>query len=218
MRFGTSFVRTHVDVDTDAGLSSIEGVRAAAERLADKVTVEIVAFPQSGLLVRPGTVELLDAAMSEGADLVGGIDPAGFDRDPVGHLNAVFGVAERHAARVDIHLHDRGELGAWELELIAERTKALGMEQRVTVSHAFALATVNERRQSELVDLLATSGISVATAVPITVPMIPLSALHTAGVQVGVGNDGIRDLWSPYGNGDLLERAMLMASRCGFTP
>ena len=62
-----------------------------------------------------------------GADLVGGIDPCAFDRDPVAHLDAVFGLAERHQVGVDIHLHEAGELGAFTFELIAERVAALGM-------------------------------------------------------------------------------------------
>ena len=77
---GTSHIRSHVDVDTVAGLDSLHGVMEAREAFADRVAVELVAFPQSGLLVRPGTAELLEAAVRAGADLVGGLDPAGFDQ------------------------------------------------------------------------------------------------------------------------------------------
>jgi cytosine/adenosine deaminase-related metal-dependent hydrolase len=70
----------------------------------------LVAFPQSGLLVRPGTAELLEAAVRAGAELVGGLDPAGFDHQPVEHLDAIFAIAGRHGCGLDIHLHDGGEL------------------------------------------------------------------------------------------------------------
>ena len=88
-------MRTHVDVDVEIGLAGIEGVLEARERLAGRIDVQIVAFPQSGLLVRPGTAELLDRAIEAGADLVGGLDPAGFDGDPVGHLDVIFEIADR---------------------------------------------------------------------------------------------------------------------------
>jgi cytosine/creatinine deaminase len=134
---GTSHIRSHVDVDPAAGLDSLEGVMEARAAFADQVSVELVAFPQSGLLVRPGTVELLEAAVRAGAELVGGLDPAGFDRRPVEHLDAIFGVADRHGCGLDIHLHDGGELGAFTIELIVERTAALGLAGKVTISHAF---------------------------------------------------------------------------------
>ncbi len=215
VRHGTSFIRSHVDVDTEAGLSSVAGVAAAARRMADQVNVEIVAFPQSGLLRRPGTADMLEQAIKEGAQVIGGIDPAGFDQDPVRHLDVIFGIAARHGVPVDIHLHDPGELGAWEIELIAERTRVLGLAGQVTISHAFALATVPERRQGQLADLLAARGVNIATAAAAAYPMIPVGILTRAGVTVGLGNDGIRDLWSPFGSGDMLERAMIVAQRCG---
>jgi cytosine/adenosine deaminase-related metal-dependent hydrolase len=108
---GTSHIRSHVDVDTAAGLDSLHGVLEARDAFAGRVDVELVAFPQSGLLHRPGTAELLEAAVRAGADLVGGLDPAGFDHRPVEHLDTVFGIAGRHGCGLDIHLHDGGELG-----------------------------------------------------------------------------------------------------------
>jgi cytosine/adenosine deaminase-related metal-dependent hydrolase len=63
---GTTHIRTHVDVDTDAGLAHIEGVLATRDELTDLVTIQIVAFPQSGMLVRPGTAELLEEVIKLG--------------------------------------------------------------------------------------------------------------------------------------------------------
>ena len=76
-----------------------------------------------------------------GADLVGGLDPAGFDNDVKGQLDIVFGLAEAFGKGIDIHLHDGGETGAAELRDIAERTIAAGLQGRVAVSHAFALGS-----------------------------------------------------------------------------
>ena len=110
---GTTYVRTHTDVVTDHGLAGVEAVWAAQERLGGRVTIEQVAFPQYGVLADPGTAELLDEALRNGVEVIGGIDPAGADRDPVRHLDIVFALAERHGAGIDIHLHDGGSLGTW---------------------------------------------------------------------------------------------------------
>src|ERR671911_141063 len=83
---------------------------ALREEYRDRLTMQLVAFPQSGVLSAPGTVELLGAAIREGADLVGGLDPISFDGDLDGHLDAIFGVADHHGVGLDIHLHDPGEM------------------------------------------------------------------------------------------------------------
>jgi cytosine deaminase len=212
---GTSHIRSHVDVDTAAGLDSLHAVMEARAAFAGRVSVELVAFPQSGLLVRPGTAELLEAAVQAGADLVGGLDPAGFDQRPVEHLDTIFAIADRHGRGLDIHLHDGGELGAFTLDLIIERARVLGLAGKVTVSHAFALAEVPPPRLERLVEGLAGQRISLTTVAPGNRPPLPLARLRAAGVAVGLGCDGIRDLWSPWGDGDLLARAALLAWRAG---
>jgi cytosine/creatinine deaminase len=105
--------------------------------------VDIVAFPQSGLLRRPGTLELMDEAMKAGSDVVGGLDPCAIDRDPKGHLRRRCSrCAQKYGKALDIHLHEPGEMGAFSIELIFERTRALGHEgSGVTVSHAFCLGS-----------------------------------------------------------------------------
>src|SRR5690606_7051045 len=143
---GTTHMRTFADIDTDVGLRCFEGVLRTREELRDALDLQIVAFPQSGMLIRPGTVELMDEALRNGADVVGGLDPATIDRDPKGHLDTIFALAERHDVDVDIHLHEPGELGAFSMELIAERTRALGWQGRVVISHAFCLGGVDEDR------------------------------------------------------------------------
>src|SRR4051812_28172057 len=92
---GTTWMRSHVDVDGGIGLRNLEQVLAAREAHRDKLSIQIVAFPQSGIVSSPGTAELLDEAVRAGADLVGGLDPAGYDADIDGHLDVIFGIAER---------------------------------------------------------------------------------------------------------------------------
>lgn len=213
---GCTHIRSHVDVDTETGVAGIEGVLATRERLRGVVDIELVAFPQSGMLIRPGTVALMEQALRLGAEVVGGIDPCAIDRDPKGHVDAVFALAERYGLAVDIHLHEPAELGAFSLELIIERTKALGMQGRVTVSHAFCLGMADQDYVARLIDGLAAARIHVLTTAPASRPVPPVKRLVAAGVVVAAGSDGIRDTWGPYGNADMLERAMLLGLRNNF--
>ncbi|MDS0139509.1 MULTISPECIES: amidohydrolase family protein [unclassified Amycolatopsis] len=213
---GTTHVRTHTDVYAGTGLTGVEVVRDAAARLAGRISVEQVAFPQSGILGNPGTAALLEEAIKLGVHAVGGIDPAGMDRDPVRHLDVVFGLAERHGVRIDLHLHDPGSLGVFELELIIDRTRAAGLAGRVTVSHAYALGQADAATQDRLAAGLAEAGITITTAAVFDFPVPPVQKLRAAGVNVACGHDDIRDLWSPYGSGDLLDRAMHLAYRSTF--
>ncbi|ROO84547.1 cytosine deaminase [Actinocorallia herbida] len=211
---GTTRVRTHTDVSPEFGLQGFHAVREAAERLDGLVTVEQVAFPQYGMLTNPGTAELMDEALRTGAaQVVGGIDPAGLERDPVRHLDTVFGLAAEHGVPVDLHLHDRGTLGAWEYDLIIERTLATGMRGRVTIGHGYALGDADPGRQEGIVRGLAEAGISVVTCAAHSDPVLPIRAMRAAGANLAAGNDGIRDLWSPYGDGDMLARAHRIAER-----
>lgn len=207
---GSTHIRSHVDVDTTHELAGIDGVATTREKLAGLVDIEIVAFPQSGMLIRPGTLELMEAAMARGADVVGGLDPCAIDRDPKGHLDALFKLAQRHAKPLDIHLHEPAELGAFSMELIIERTRALGMQGQVTISHAFCLGMPNRDYVAELIDALAEAQVHIMTTGPAARMAPPVKQLRAAGVVVCSGSDGIRDTWGPYGNADMLERAMMI--------
>ena len=211
--YGTAHVRTHTDVDPEVGLRGIETVGEVASSFARLVTVQQVAFPQHGLLRLPGTEALLDAALRSGAEVVGSVDPAGIDGDPVQHLDIIFGLADKYHGRLDIHLHDPGSLGIWELGLIAERTRALGLGGRVTVSHAYALGQADAAEQARTLNLLHDAGVHLMTAAVYSFPVPPIKATRDAQVTLGCGHDGICDLWGPYGSGDMLDRAMHLAYR-----
>jgi cytosine/creatinine deaminase len=213
---GTAYVRSHTDIDPELGLAGVEAVNAAVRRLDGRIGVEQVAFPQHGVLINPGTADLLEEALRSGVQTIGGIDPAGMDRDPVRHLDIVFDLAARYDARVDLHLHDGGSLGMWELELIVDRTREAGLAGRVTVSHAYGFCQADPASQARLIDRLAEAGVTLLTAAVYSFPVPPIKRLRAAGVNVACGHDGICDLWGPYGSGDMLERAMHVAYRNTF--
>ncbi len=211
VRHGTTAVRSHVDVDLGIGLDGIHIVRDAVDEYEGTVDLEIVAFPQDGVLRRPGVDDLLERAAAAGVEHIGGLDPAGIDRDPVGQLDVLFGIAGHHGCGVDIHLHDSADLGAFQLELIVERTAAAGLDGRVNIAHGFALTQIPATRRRDLLQAFGALGISVTTVAPARMAQFDLAEFDEAGVTVGLGTDGIRDLWSPYGTGDLLGIAWQLA-------
>lgn len=213
LREGTTRIRSHVDVDTDAGLRHLEGVHATRDELAGRVEIQTVAFPQSGLLIRPGTTELLDQALAQGADVLGGLDPSAIDRDPAQSLDVLLGLADKHGKPVDMHLHEPGELGAFTLDLTLDRVAALGMQGKVVISHAFCLGGVDAKRLDGLLKRLAKLDVAVLTTAPPSRPVPAVRACREAGVTIFGGNDGIRDTWTPYGSPDMLARAMMIGLR-----
>ena len=213
---GTLHMRSHVDIDNRLGLRNLHEILKIREHFRDLVTIEIVAFPQSGILRSPGTAGLLDEALAQGADLVGGLDPVGIDGDLDGHLDAVFSIAQRRGAGVDIHLHDGGEGGLAQILEIARRTEATGLQGKVAVSHAFALGSVSTDSVTRAADTLARAGVAIMSHGPGGATIPPLKLLREHGVEVFGGSDNIRDAWSPFGNGDMLDRAMQIGYRANF--
>ena len=215
IEFGTGTVRAHVDVDTQFGLTGLEDMLALRERLAGLLDMQLVAFPQNGIVTDPGTLDLLEAALRSGADLIGGLDPIGIDGDLDGHLDAVFGLAERWGAGLDIHLHGVGRDAVREYDGILVRTRATGLNGRVTISHGYGLGALDPAEQDRIFDSLAELGVSVMTNGPAgTMP--PVRRLRDHGVNVFIGSDNVRDAWWPFGDGDVLDVARNVAYQSDF--
>lgn len=213
LAYGTTSVRSHIDVAPDVGLTHVEAMMRLREVWSDRADLQFVAFPQQGILCRPGTTDLIRAAMDLGVETVGGLDPAGIDGDPDGQLRFIFDLAVEKGAGVDIHLHDKGDLGAWQVERIADYAAASGLAGKVMISHAYCLGMISPARLERIGRSLADAGISLMTSAPADVAVPPVEELTEMGVNVCCGSDGIRDSWSPFGNGDMLERAFLTAYR-----
>jgi cytosine deaminase len=213
---GTLQMRSHVMVDGSVGLKSLETILTVREKYRDIIDIQLVAFPQSGILKSPGTPELLDEAIGLGADLIGGLDPASFDRDVTAHLDVVFGIAEKRGVDADIHLHEGGSMGAFTIEEICARTEALGMQGHVSISHAYGLGDLPPDAARKIAAKVARSGISIMTNAPGHHTFPPVALLRGEGVNVFSGSDNIRDSWWPYGDGDMLRRAEIIGYRSGF--
>ena len=212
-REGTTSLRTHVDIDDVTGLDHLAQILALRETWSGRMRIEIVAFPQSGLLSCPPAADYLDEAMRMGADLVGGLDPLGIDGDADRPLDIVFALAERHGRGIDIHLHDGGEGGLAEIEAIIARTEAAGLQGHVAISHAFALAEADDTRLGRIAEGLVRAGIALVSSVPGGPRCPPLPRLRELGVDICFGTDNVRDAWNPVSITGMVDRAMLAAYR-----
>lgn len=213
---GTTGIRTHVDIDDECSLSGIEAILELREDLAEMLDIQIVAFPQSGLFSAPTVMRDMISAAGLGIDAVGSVDPTLVDGDLKRSLDTIFDLAERFDLAVDIHLHERGEIGMNALSGICARAKSLGLQGKVTVSHGFCLADIDETRLAHTADEMRNGGVSLMSSAPGAGALVPIRQLHTLGVDVFSGSDNIRDAWAPFGNGDMLDRARLLAYRGDF--
>ncbi|MFE7357051.1 amidohydrolase family protein [Streptomyces sp. NPDC057543] len=208
---GTRAMRAHADIAPAYGLACVEGVGQASERLRHALDVQIVAFPQHGVVRAPGTAALLEEAARSGlVDMIGGIDPISFDQAMDEQLDLVFDLSDRYGVGLDIHLHDRGETGLTVLRAIIERTRALSLQGKVTVSHVFCLPGLSDAELARTAEDLGELDISLTTVAPNESLVLPIAKLREHGVRVGLGSDGVRDSWSPFGDADMLHRAHLL--------
>lgn len=207
IRNGTTATRTHIDVDLGLGLRGLDCVQAARAEVGDAIQVETVAFPQDGVLRRPGVMKLLDEAAAAGADKIGGLDPGTIDGDVEKVLDGLFDIAVNRNVGLDLHLHEFGSLGVYEFRQVMRRTIDAGLQGRVTISHGFVLGTLPANVQEEIVERLAEAGVSWTTVAMGGTAPLPWQQMQAHGVPLGLGTDGIRDLWSPFGDGDMLRVA-----------
>lgn len=208
--YGTTRVRTHVDIDPVIGLRQLEDLVRLKEELKDRMEIEIVAFPQQGLL-RSRSVPLIREALRSGANLVGSVDPGGLDGQVEANLSVVYELSSEFDADVDIHLHDFGHLGLYTVERIIDYTASSAMQGRVAISHAWCLGQITADESARIAERLREQQITIVSSVPLNRPIPNLPQLEALGVKVRLGTDDVVNAWTPFGNGDMLERASRMA-------
>ncbi|QPT12688.1 amidohydrolase family protein [Serratia rubidaea] len=208
---GSTVARSHCNIDPVSGLKSLEHLQRALENQHAGFSCEIVAFPQHGLL-HSKVDALMREAMQMGVQYVGGLDPTNVDGAMEKSLDAMFQIALDSGKGVDIHLHETSPAGVAAIDyMIATVEKNPALRGKVTISHAFALSTLDEGRVAETAERLAAQQITIASTVPIGSLMMPLPQLSEKGVFVMTGTDSVIDHWSPFGSGDMLEKANLYA-------
>ncbi|MXN48931.1 amidohydrolase family protein [Shinella kummerowiae] len=208
---GSTVARSHCNIDPVSGLKSLEHLKIALEKHEDDFVCEIVAFPQHGLL-HSKVDGLMREAMQMGVDYVGGLDPTNVDSAMEKSLDAMFQIALDLNKGVDIHLHETSPAGVAAVNYMIDTVeKNPALKGKVTISHAFALTTLSPEQLEETAGRLAANGMTIASTVPIGGLMMPLPKLTEKGVFVMTGTDSVIDHWSPFGSGDMLEKAYLYA-------
>ncbi|GAA1789911.1 amidohydrolase family protein [Leucobacter iarius] len=212
---GVTRARATADVDTVAGLRGFEGLLRAREAVAELLDVEIVAFPQEGLIRDPGAESLLRAALEAGADLVGGwpnVEAA--PEDQRAHVRTVFDLAQEFDVDVDIHADCFLDPEERILEFIAEETIRRGYQGRVLTSHCAALELQTDDDARRIIACVAEAGITIAV-IPLNLAdggprgLSRPQELLAAGVPVVSGTDNLNDGWYPLGTLNPLDRASM---------
>ncbi|EIJ6747089.1 amidohydrolase family protein [Escherichia coli] len=179
---GTTIARSHCNIEPVSGLKNLQNLQAVLAR------------------------------RQAGAHYVGGLDPTSVDGAMEKSLDTMFQIALDYDKGVDIHLHETTPSGVTAINYMVETVeKTPQLKGKLTISHAFALATLNEQQVDALANRMAAQQISIASTVPIGTLHMPLKQLHDKGVKVMTGTDSVIDHWSPYGLGDMLEKANLYA-------
>jgi cytosine deaminase len=225
---GTTVIRAQPDVDPLVGLLCVEVMLELRERYRDLVELQVVAFPQEGILRASGTHELLVEALRLGADVVGGCSYQEATLEQCReHVDLVFALAERFGVPVDIHADFADDTADPRFALaghIADRTRAHGMAGRVTLGHMTSLSSLEpDARKRALADL-ADAGVAVvvlpatdlhlggrADQVNVRRGIAPVRELLAAGVCTGLSSNNVRNAFTPFGNADVLDIALLLA-------
>lgn len=220
---GITRMRSFVEVDPRAGFRSFEGLLAVQRAYAFGIDIELCAFAQEGLTQEMATYDMLDVALSNGANSVGGCPYT--DPNPVRHVSLIFDLAEKHGVDVDFHADFDLDPAGSILPEIASQTRLRGFGGRVSVGHATKLAAMTPDAVTALGTTLAEAGVAV-TALPATDLFLmgrgtsgltprgvaPLMRLKELGVLVSLGNNNILNPFTPFGDASQLRMANLFAN------
>lgn len=213
---GVGFLRAQVDVDFATRLISFEGVARAKERFRESIDVQLVAFPQEGIVTDPEAPALLEEAIGMGAEVIGGLPELerGIE-DQRTHVRTIFDLAERTGAAVDMHAdyQDLPELKT--LEMIADETIARGLQGRVAASHCNALAVYDDAEAARVIEKLRRAEMQVVVLPIANLQMLGggartprnrgssrINELLDSGVNVAAGADNMFDIWFRFNRMD----------------
>lgn len=224
---GVGFIRTHADSSDESQLS-LRALLEVKEEVADRVDLQVVAFPQDGIHSHPGGPELFRRALDMGPDAVGGIPHNEATREAgVASLELIFDEAERRGLLIDVHCDEIDDPNSRFTEVMAHQSYYRGMQGRVTASHCAAMHSYANAYAFRLFGWLQKGGLNVIAnpfdnlillgredTYPKRRSMTRVKELWQAGVTVGIGHDSIMDPWYPLGRGDMVQAASLALHVC----
>ncbi|RZJ13088.1 MAG: cytosine deaminase [Haliea sp.] len=217
---GLLAIRSHVDT-SDPSLLAVDALLEVKRLVAPYIDLQLVAFPQDGVLRSPGGVENLKRALDKGVDVVGGIPH--FERtmaDGAASVKLLCEIAAERGLLTDMHCDESDDPLSRHIETLAFETQRLGLQGRVNGSHCTSMHSMDNYYVSKLLPLIADSGVSVIANPLINITlqgrhdtypkrrgMTRVPELMAAGVNVAFGHDCVMDPWYGMGSGDMLEVA-----------
>ncbi|MEM9482637.1 MAG: cytosine deaminase [Cyanobacteria bacterium P01_F01_bin.116] len=227
---GTLFVRTHADV-SEASLTALQGLLEVRDAVKDWITVQVVAFPQDGIYGGPKNDDLMEEAIKQGADVVGGIPHYELTReDGVRSVHRIFELAQKYNRLIDIHCDEIDDDQARFLEVVSACALRTGLNEKVTASHTTSLGSCNDAYAFKLMGFLKRSNINFIANPLINITLqgrtdtypkrrglTRVKELWQAGLNVSLGNDCIQDPWYGLGTGNMLDVASMAVHVCQMT-
>lgn len=222
---GTTFFRLFCDVGTIGGLQAARGLLLARDKMKKYGRIQVVAFPQEGIVRDPGAAELMEEAIKEGCDVVGGLPWYEYtDEDARQHIDICFAMAKKHDLDIHMLVDDTDDPNSRSLEYLALKTMRDGFIGRVTASHCGAMAGYNDFYAAKVVDMVATAGITISVNAHINLVCSArldrkpkrrgtarVKELLARGVNVVTSQDDVNDPYYPFGKPDPLECAVMLA-------
>ncbi|KAF0351262.1 cytosine deaminase [Pediococcus pentosaceus] len=215
---GIQFVRSHVDT-TDPSFTALEALLEVKDEVKDFMELQLVAFPQEGILSFENGKNLIKQAVEMGVDVIGAIPHFEFNRDyGVDSLKYIVELAEKYDKLIDVHCDEIDDPNSRHLEVLATLAYESGLKNKVTASHTTAMGSYNDAYVYKLMRLLEMSNINMVCN--------PLINMHLGGrfdtypkrrgltrvkellennVNVSFGEDDIKDPWYPMGDGNMLD-------------
>lgn len=219
---GTLALRTHTTVDGSVGLRWLECLLQVKEELTSRITIQIVAFPDSTELIDGKAEILLRQALAAGADLIGGAPL--MCSSPRQAVDKLFDLAGEAGCDLDLHIDESDDPNANTLEYLAECKIARGFPGRLVAGHCTSLSAMTEADARRVIEKVAQAGIYIITLPSCNLFLMGrqdrgkvrrgltrVRELLEAGVCVSYASDNIRDAFNPFGNGDMLQQALICA-------
>jgi cytosine deaminase len=219
---GLLAIRSHVDICDDR-LLAVEALLHVRERVKPYLDLQLVAFPQDGLLRSPHALSNLERALDMGVDVVGGIPH--FERtmaDGAASVRILCEIAARRGLRVDMHCDESDDPLSRHIETLACETQRLGLQGRVTGSHLTSMHSMDNYYVSKLLPLMREAQVHAVANPLINITLqgrhdsypkrrglTRVPELMAAGINVGFGHDCVMDPWYPLGSADMLEVAQM---------
>jgi cytosine/creatinine deaminase len=228
---GTSFFRLFADVGTIGGLRAARGLLLAREKYKGYCDIQVVAFPQEGIARDPGAAELLDEAIKEGCEVVGGLPWYEYtDEEARQHIDICFELAKRHDRDIHMLVDDTDDANSRSLEYLALKTMRERFHGRVAASHCGAMAGYNDVYAAKVIDMVASANITISVNAHINLVcsarldreprrrgIARVKELLARGVNVVSSQDDVDDPYYPFGKPDQLEVALMIAHTAQLT-